>query len=149
MMRKKSTRSDHSRLRCPASFRPGSPEPRFTHWLVPFQMGDYACIYHGHTDEDDHSRCGPQLFCCQRAAARCQQHYPVLFPPDVRFSLTEPAHLLTWLTPSGPQVFYFYFCDPLNPQRLYFRGFAAPLLRSVLRFESPLIDHVVTAVVLA
>lgn len=38
--------------------------------MVPFQDGG-ACIHHGHaTDPDDHSLCGPSIFCCRKAAAR-------------------------------------------------------------------------------
>ena len=59
---------------------PSAPKSRVNHdyppgwrrndWVVPF-IGGGACFHHGHdTDPDDHSLCGPSIFCCRKAAAR-------------------------------------------------------------------------------
>jgi len=124
----------------PPQWQPGD-------WLVPFSPDNYAYIHHGHQDTDDHSLCGPQLFCCYKAARLIGQHYPDLFPNHT-LSPTANAHLLAWLSPAGPAIFYFYFCDPLNPDRVYFQGFALPLLRQVLLYQRPLADLVVNSIVL-
>ncbi len=89
-------------------------------WLVPLQDDGYACFYHGHDDTDDHSLCGPQIFCCHKAASRFLAQYPDTLPATMTFQPMSPASLLAWLSSSGPQVFYFYFCDPVNRRRVYF-----------------------------
>ena len=44
-------------------------------WLIPY-IGENAAILHGHTDSQDHSLCGPVLFCC----ANSQELYLEAFP---------------------------------------------------------------------
>ena len=53
----------------PEGRRPGD-------WCVPFEDGEHACIHHGHTAPDDHSQCGPSIFCCRKAA----ELYIALYP---------------------------------------------------------------------
>ena len=36
-------------------------------WCVLFH-DNHAIIYHGHVDPNDHSDCGPKVFCCPKAA---------------------------------------------------------------------------------
>ncbi|MBX0330830.1 hypothetical protein K2Z83_24535 [Oscillochloris sp. ZM17-4] len=120
------------------------PGWRRTDWVVPF-IGGGACIHHGHeTDPNDHSLCGPSIFCCRRAAAR----YMVLFPEGEEaradWELTEAAHLLSWVA-KGVNVFYFVFCDPDRPEGLLAIGLAAETLPDILRRRVPLDTHAAAA----
>lgn len=123
------------------SVPPPPPESRASHdyppswrrndWLVPFQGGG-ACIHHGHdTDPDDHSLCGPSIFCCRRAAAR----YVTLFPDSsearANWELTDADHLLSWVS-KGVNVFYFVFCDPDRPEGLLAIGLGGEGLPDIL-----------------
>lgn len=116
-------------------------------WLVPLQTDGYACFYHGHQDSNDHSLCGPQIFCCHKAASQFLAQYPDALSATMTLNPMSPESLLAWLSPTGPQVFYFYYCDPINRHRVYFQGFSPPLLRPVLRFERPLSSLIVNAIV--
>lgn len=129
------------------SVPPPAPESRASHdyppgwhhddWVVPFHDGG-ACIHHGHdTDPDDHSLCGPAIFCCRKAAAR----YVVLFPEgceaSANWELTETSHLMTWVR-KGVNVFYFVFCDPDRPEGLLAIGLGGEPLPDILRRRIPL-----------
>lgn len=118
-----------------------APEPRARHdyppgwraddWLVPFSGGS-ACIHHGHTDPDDHSLCGPAIFCCRRAAARYVALFPDSCEATANWELTEAAHLLGWIR-KGVHLFYFVFCDPERPEGLLATGLAGEVLPAILR----------------
>jgi hypothetical protein len=114
-------------------------------WLVPLQADGYACFYHGHEEPDDHSWCGPQIFCCHKAATQFLGQHPEVLPANVTLQPMTPDALLAWLSPGGPSVFYFYFCDPVNRQRVYFQGVAQPILPDVLRFQTLLDEHIIGA----
>lgn len=100
-------------------------------WFVPYKDG-HACMYHGHTDPEDHSDCGPQVFCCQKAAALHHHRYPAGSVTNAEFAFTGGRHLASWIGPDGPRIFYFFFCDPDDWTLLRFFGIAVPELRSVL-----------------
>ena len=112
------------------------PDWKETHWLVPYQ-GENALIRHGHTSPDDHSLCGPVLFCC----AKSQQLYLETFPEDettkASWELTEADHIAAWLA-SGVGVLYFVFCDPVRPQGLLTGGLSGEEARHVLNKNTPL-----------
>ena len=120
---------------------PAAPEPRVRHdyppgwrpndWLVPFSGGG-ACIHHGHTDPNDHSLCGPAIFCCRRAAARYVTLFPDSCEATANWELTETAHLLGWIQ-KGVHLFYFVFCDPERPEGLLATGLAGEVLPAILR----------------
>ena len=120
---------------------PEPPESRASHddpagwrrdnWLVPFS-GGAACIHHGHdTDPDDHSLCGPAIFCCRRAASR----YVVLFPEgceaQAEWERTSSGLFLSWVR-KGVNVFYFVFCDPERPEGLLAIGLGGEILPEIL-----------------
>jgi hypothetical protein len=79
-------------------------------WLVPVHQGRVV-IKHGHTDPNDHSRCGPNVFCCLRAVKVFTDAYP-----------NSPEHASEWRLLSGKEIagwlggdrksIYFTFCDP-------------------------------------
>jgi len=145
-MAKKSTRRRHHHSRSAAGHRYHNGQ-RPNQWLVPLQADGYACFYHGHDDADDHRLCGPQIFCCHKAASQFLAQYPDMLPATMTLNPMSPDSLLAWHSPTGPQVFYFYYCDPINRQRVYFQGFSPPLLQPVLRFERPLSSLIVNAIV--
>lgn len=118
-------------------------------WLVPLQADGYACFYHGHEDPEDHRWCGPQLFCCHKAASQFIAQHPDTLPADGTLQPMAPEALLAWLTPPGPRVFFFYFCDPVNRQRVYLQGITYPILPDVLRFQLLLHEHIIGAQVVA
>ena len=106
-------------------------------WLVPFGDGEHACLHHGHPDPDDHSGCGPTIFCCSKACAS----YTSLFPDSVEahadWQLTEAAHIATWMD-TGVNVLFFVFCDPERPDGLLVIGLGGEEARQVLIKKVPL-----------
>ena len=108
-----------------------------TEWYVPF-YNDHAIIYHGHELSSDRSYCGPQVFCCPKAAQLLLQYYPNAIPSDAEWQFTEGRDLAAWMEPNGPQIFYFFFCDPEDSQLLRFAGVPAPEVRDILLKRFPL-----------
>ena len=113
-------------------------------WFVPFQ-DDHAIIYHGHEDSGDHSECGPQVFCCPKAAILLHQRYPDGMTSSAEWQFTDGQHLASWMRPDGPQMFYFFFCDPDDWTELRFAGVAAPEVRNVLLKRTALDTYLETA----
>lgn len=106
-------------------------------WFVPFE-GERAVIHHGHSDPEDHSDCGPQVFCCPKAAALFRHRFQDGVVANANWEFTDGQHLASWAGPTGPQIFYFFFCDPDDWTLLRFTGVAAPELRNVLLKRAPL-----------
>jgi hypothetical protein len=100
-------------------------------WYVPFQDG-HAIIYHGHEDPEDHSLCGPQVFCCPKAAHLLLHIYPNAIPADAEWEFTDSRLLTSWMDDGGPTVYYFFFCDPCDRQAVCFSGVSIPDVRDVL-----------------
>ena len=106
-------------------------------WLVPFQ-GEDAAIRHGHTSPDDHSLCGPVLFCC----AKSQQLFLDTFPESAEaratsWEITEADHIAAWMD-AGVNILYFVFCDPVRPKGLLTGGLSGEEARQALYREAPL-----------
>ena len=108
-------------------------KPLENQWYVPFQNGR-ACIYHGHERPDDHSECGPQIFCCPNAARVLLSRHPDAVPGSCEWELTNGEHLLSWAH-GELQIMYFFYCDPQNRDRIYFVGIGLDSLAAVLRRE--------------
>lgn len=102
-----------------------------TEWYVPFR-DSRAVIYHGHEDPDDHSDCGPKIFCCPKAATLIMQRYPDEVLADAEWQFTDGQHLASWMGQNGPKVYYFFFCDPEDSMVVCFCGISAPEVRDVL-----------------
>lgn len=100
-------------------------------WVVPFTDG-HAFIYHGHEDPEDHSDCGPQIFCCPKASSKYLQRFPESYMNEADWEFTPADDLIGWMGPQGPKVFYFFFCDPDDPMVLRFVGISLADIRSVL-----------------
>jgi len=100
-------------------------------WYVPFEDG-HAIIYHGHDNPNDHSDCGPKVFCCPKAAQLLRQYYPNAIPVDAEWQFILGDDLAVWIGPDGPQIYYFFFCDPEDSQLLRFVGVAVPEVRDIL-----------------
>ena len=100
-------------------------------WVVPFEYGEHACIHHGHTDPDDHSSCGPAIFCCEKAASLYVELFPESIEARSEWQLTEAAHIATWLD-AGVNVLYFVFCDPHRQHGVLAIGLAGQHARQVL-----------------
>ena len=103
-------------------------------WLVPFR-GNNAVIHHGHSSPDDHSLCGPMVFCC----AKSQQLFVDSFPDNpaskASWQLTEAEHIATWMD-AGVMVIYFVFCDPVRPEGLLAGGLSGDEARQALNREA-------------
>jgi len=108
-------------------------------WLVPYIDGG-ACIHHGHTDPDDHSLCGPAIFCCRKAAARYVALLPDSCEAQATWELTAADHLLGWMR-RGVRVLYFVFCDPERSDGLLAIGLSGADLPAILRRHIALERH--------
>ncbi len=113
-------------------------------WYVPV-ADESAVIYHGHENVDDHSDCGPQIFCCPKAASLLLSFAPKSCVAFNACELTDGKHLTSWLSPVGPKIYYFYFCDPDDWQAIYFVGVRVPDVREVLLKRLPLDPYISTA----
>ena len=96
-----------------------------------FQDG-HAVIYHGHEDPDDHSDCGPKVFCCPKAAQILLQRYSDDVLANAEWQFTDGGHLASWMAQDGPKIYYIFFCDPEDWNVIRFSGVAAPEARDVL-----------------
>lgn len=108
------------------------------HWLVPYE-GEQALIHHGHNQANDHSRCGPMVFCCARAQQVFIGHFPNSQPAKANWGLTEAEHIHAWLE-AGVNVLYFIFCDPVSPRGLLAGGLSGEQARQVL-FREVLVEQ--------
>jgi hypothetical protein len=99
-------------------------------WLVPY-IDENAVIHHGHQSADDHSLCGPMVFCCARSRQAFLEMYPDSALARASWERTEAAHILSWLD-AGVNVVYFVFCDPIRPLGLLAGGLSAGEARLVL-----------------
>ena len=106
-------------------------------WLVPFGDGEHACLHHGHTDPEDHSACGPTVFCCSIAAALYTSLYPESTEAHAEWQLTEAGHIATWMD-AGVNVLFFVFCNPVRPDGLLVIRLAGMEARQVLLKKVPL-----------
>jgi len=100
------------------------------HWIIPFD-GDNAVIHHGHSDPEDHSLCGPTLFCCAKSASLYIEAFPESAEAQANWEMTEAAHVAAWLD-AGVKVLYFVFCDPDSEDGLLAGGFTDEKAREVL-----------------
>lgn len=89
-------------------------------WLVPFS-GDNAIIHHGHASPDDHSLCGPMVYCCAKSQRLFIEAFPDSAEAKADWQLTDATHISAWLD-AGVQVIYFIFCDPIRPEGLLAGG---------------------------
>jgi hypothetical protein len=105
-------------------------------WLIPFE-GNNAIIHHGHSDPDDHSLCGPTLFCCAKSASRYIDAFPESAEARANWEMTEAAHVAAWLD-AGVKVLYFVFCDPDSSEGLLAGGFTNDKARRVLFKVTPI-----------
>ena len=117
---------------------------RTMEWYVPFQDG-HAVIYHGHEDPNDHTRCGPQVFCCPKAAHLLLQIYPDAIAADAEWEFTDPELLTSWMGHDGPTIYYFFFCDPCDREVVCFSGVSTPDVRDVLLKRRALDEYLPTA----
>jgi hypothetical protein len=99
-------------------------------WLVPY-VGENAAIIHGHTDAEDHSLCGPVLFCCANSQELYLEAFPESNEAQASWELTQAEHIITWLD-AGVNVLYFVFCDPVRPQGLLTGGLSGEEARQVV-----------------
>ena len=85
-------------------------------WIVP-TAGHHAVIRHGHTDPQDHSACGPTLFCCARAARLYAKAFPDAPEAKAQWQMIDARTILSWID-GGVRVAYFVFCDPESETEL-------------------------------
>lgn len=107
-------------------------------WIVPLTEGDMPVIYHGHADPEEHSGCGPQLFCCGRSLALFLEFYRHQLPDDVRFQFLDGLEVFDWYQSMTPPMIYFYACDPVNQQRAYFLPVMAHHAWDIIQFSVPI-----------
>ncbi len=140
-MRKKSQkRRRHSR-----SSRTASPtyhwyrhDQQPDQWVVPLTADDMPAIYHGHTNPEDHSQCGPQLFCCGRSLGLYLALYEDHLPDDVQFQFFSGAEMFDWYRSMNPPMIYFYACDPVNQKRAYFLSVPEKNAWDIIQFFVPI-----------
>ncbi len=106
------------------------------YWLVPFS-GDNAVIHHGHSNPEDHSLCGPTLFCCTKSQQLFVESFPDSDEAKATWEITDAVHVAAWLD-SGVNVLYFIFCDPVRPNGLLAGGLTGEEARRALYKEVPL-----------
>lgn len=107
-------------------------------WIVPLTVGDMPVIYHGHSDPEDHSGCGPQLFCCGRSLALYLQIYLHHLPEDVHFQFHTGSEVVEWYRSMTPPMIYFYACDPINEHRAYFLPVSEQKAWDIIQFIDPI-----------
>lgn len=112
-------------------------------WLVPY-VGGGAIIHHGHEDPDDHSLCGPRIFCCARAAAMHVEMFPDRPETEADWHLTKASTITGWMD-AGVNAIYFVFCDPERPLGLLFVGLFGETARQVVEKQVPLEDFAANA----
>ena len=105
-------------------------------WLIPY-IGENAAILHGHTNSEDHSLCGPVLFCCANSQELYLEAFPESNEAQASWELTQAEHILTWMD-AGVNVLYFVFCDPVRPQGLLAGGLSGEEARQVVLKEVPI-----------
>lgn len=105
-------------------------------WLVPY-IGEGAIIHHGHEDPDDHSLCGPRIFCCAKAASIYVEMFPDSTEAEANWQLTKASTITGWMD-AGVNAIYFVFCDPERPLGLLFTGFFGDTARRVIEKQVPL-----------
>jgi hypothetical protein len=105
-------------------------------WLVPY-AGENAAIFHGHTDPEDHSLCGPVLCCCANSQELYLRTFPESAEAQASWELTQAEHILTWLE-GGVNVLYFIFCDPVRPEGLLAGGLSGEEARQVVMKVIPI-----------
>ena len=140
MAKKSRKRQQKPRLAQPASashhwYRHGQERDQ---WIVPLTAGDMPVILHRHPNPDDHSACGPQLFCCGRSLGLYLDLYRSLLPQDVRFQFLSAAEVDDWYRAMSPPFLYFYACDPLNPHRAYFLSVPEEEAWDIIHFFLPI-----------
>lgn len=126
--RKSQKRIMHKKKRAAAENALPPAKQRDDNWFVPI-VDEHACIYHGHDDSDDHSLCGPQIFCCPNASRVLLEIHEAAIEAEAQWYDMKGADLLEW---SGPNLFYFWFCDPNDSDSIYFTGVEKDDLPSVL-----------------
>lgn len=107
-------------------------------WIVPLTADDLPVILHAHAEPDDHSGCGPQLFCCGRALALYLEYYRDLLPEDVCFQFGTGSEVADWYRSMTPPLIYFYACDPVNQQRAYFLSVMEQHAWDIIQFFVPI-----------
>lgn len=85
-------------------------------WIVP-TAGHHAVIRHGHSDPEDHSACGPTLFCCARAARLYAKAFPDSPEAKAEWQMIDARTIVSWID-GGVRVAYFVFCDPQSETEL-------------------------------
>jgi len=107
-------------------------------WLVPYD-GENAVIHHGHRDPDDHSECGPSLFCCEKSRELFTKEFPNSAEAGASWGITSAEHIASWIE-RGVTLLYFVFCDPVRPKGLLAGGLSGEAAKQALFKEIPLED---------
>lgn len=106
-------------------------------WIVP-TTGGHAVIRHGHQDPQDHSACGPILFCCSRSARLYAKAFPETPESKAQWQLIDGRTIIGWFD-GGVQVAYFVFCDPESETELRAVGISElGNVRDVIRKAVPI-----------
>jgi len=109
------------------------PEMKPQDWLVPYS-GENAVIHHGHSSPDDHSLCGPVVFCCANSQQLFLEAFPDSAEAQASWEFTSSSHITSWID-AGVALLYFVFCDPVRPRGLLAGGLSGDEARQVLNKE--------------
>ncbi len=106
--------------------------------MVPYQEDEHAIQHHDHPSQtEDHSTCGPVVFCCPKSAAAFQVSCPA--SAFAYWQATGPEQIIAWLD-AGVQALYFVFCAPETPGELQIAGLSGDLARQALLRQRPLAE---------
>lgn len=109
---------------------PYPPDWNPDNWMVPYQEDGRAVLHHDHSAQvDDHSTCGPVIFCCPKSAAAFQMRCPASV--FAYWQATDAEQIISWLD-AGVQAVYLVFCNASAPGELYIAGLSGQLARQAL-----------------
>lgn len=137
-MARKSTKNRRARPTHSSSCHTYRNGQESNQWVVPLTAENMPVIYHGHTDPHDHSRCGPQLFCCGRSLGLYLAFYRHHLPDDVYFRFYSGTEVFNSFRAMMPSLIYFYACDPVNQQRAYFLPISEQHAWDIIQFLVPI-----------
>lgn len=109
------------------------PEWRDLDWLVPYH-GANALIHHGHSDPNNHSECGPSVFCCEKSRDLFTREFPNSDEAGASWGITSAEQVVCWFE-TGVKMIYFVFCDPVRPKGLLAGGLHGDMAKQALLKE--------------
>lgn len=102
-------------------------------WLVPY-YDDQAVVHHSHIDPQDHSLCGPIVFCCRRSAGVYAELYPESAAARSAWRPTQASQIISWID-AGIALINIVFCFEGSPNGLFLIGLSSNEARWTINKE--------------